>query len=85
VTTVEIERPATWPERPLLGLCDRGRLDECSGKVYAPLRGMNAYREPRKEWGKPCRNSTTLDALADRGLVELRLRWGSLELEGRIH
>lgn len=36
------------------------------------------------EWSKPCRSSTTLFALAERGLVETRMRDYSLDYVGRI-
>lgn len=65
------DRPLTdAEERCLIGLADRlGRL---------PPLGYS-------EWGKPCRNASTLSSLHRLGYVELRLRSGTLDLEGRIN
>ncbi len=40
-------------------------------------------RGSEREWAKPCRNSTTLFRLSELGLVELRFRSGTLDVEGR--
>lgn len=41
-------------------------------------------RGPAFEWAKPCRSTTTLFGLKDRGLIETRLRDYSLDFVGRI-
>lgn len=67
-------------DRPLTDAQERAliRLDELWDKWVT---GGPKAREP---WGKPCRETRTLGALSDLGLVELRLRYGSLDREARI-
>jgi hypothetical protein len=52
--------------------------------TYAQTRALLLLADKPTKWMKPCRETRTLYVLKRHGLVELRLRYGSLGTEARI-